>query len=159
LRFQASALLLAIMMPLTQGQAAEHEDDAAVESLRQEVQTLNKELSDFTTERRDRIMADIEDVLSAIDDRIATLDGRLKEDWDSADRVARAQAQTALASLRRERSRVTEWYQRMQDSADFTWESMKDGFNDAFNELSDAWQDAEQNIRKAGEKAGADESG
>lgn len=152
LRFQASALLLAMVMPLAQGQAAEDEDEAAVESLRQEVQTLNSELADFTTERRERLMADIEDVLSAIDDRIATLEGRLKEDWDSADRIERAQAQTALASLRRERSRVTEWNQRMQDSADFTWESMKEGFNDAFDELSEAWQDAEQRVRQAVEE-------
>jgi len=36
----------------------------------------------------------------------------------------------------------------MQDSADFTWESMKEGFNDAFDELSNAWQDAEDNIRE-----------
>ncbi|WP_372996683.1 hypothetical protein [Marinobacter sp.] len=157
-RFRAGALLLALVMPLAQGQAAEDDGEATVESLQQEVQRLNDELADFTTERRDRLMTDVEEVLDAIDGRIATLETRLQDDWESADRVARVQAQTALASLRRERSRVAEWYQRMEDSADFTWESMKDGFNDAFDELSDAWQDAEQNVRKAREKTGTDES-
>lgn len=152
LRFTFSSLLLALLMPLAQGQAAEGEGDAAVESLRQEVQTLNQELADFTAERRERLMADIKDLLGAIDDRIATLESNLKEDWNSSDRVARAQAQTALASLRRERSRVEEWYQRMQDSADFTWASMKEGFNEAFDELSQAWQDAEQRVRQAVEE-------
>ncbi|AZT84874.1 hypothetical protein EHN06_15680 [Marinobacter sp. NP-4(2019)] len=147
LRLQASALLLAMVMPLAQ--AAEDDSDATVESLRQDVQSLNQELSDFTAERRDQLMADIEDVLGAIDARVATLENRLEEGWGDADKIARAQAQTALASLHRERARVTEWHQRMQDSADFTWESMKEGFNDAFDKLSEAWQNAEKSVGQA----------
>ncbi len=147
LRLQASALLLAMVMPLAQ--AAEDDSEATVESLRQEMQSLNQELSDFTAERRERLMTNIEDVLGALDARIATLENRLQEGWDGADKIARAQAQTALASLHRERARVTEWHQRMQDSADFTWESMKEGFNDAFDKLSEAWQNAEQSVGQA----------
>ena len=151
LRLQASALLLAMMMPLAQGYAAEDDGDATVESLRQDIQTLNEELEQFTTERRDRLMTDIEEVLSAIDARIAVLENHLQESWDQADELTRAQAQTALASLRRERARVTEWNERMQDSADFTWESMKEGFNDAFDQLSEDWQSAEQKVGEAAE--------
>lgn len=149
LRLQASALMLAIVLPLAQGHAAEEDSDATEESLRQEMQSLDQELADFTTERRERLMTDIEDVLGAIDARIATLDKHLQDNWESADKLARAQAQTALASLRRERARATDWHQRMQDSTGSTWESMKDGFNDAFDELSEAWQSAEQNVRQA----------
>lgn len=152
LRLQASALLLAMVLPLAPGNAAEDDGDATVDSLRQEVQSLNQELADFTAERRERLMTDIDDVLGAMDARIAAMESRLQEDRDKADRLARAQAQTALASLRRERSRVTEWYQRMQDSTDATWESMKEGFNDAFDKLSEAWQSAEENVRQAREK-------
>lgn len=152
LRLQASALLLAMMMPLAQGHAAENDGDATVESLRQEVQSLNQELEAFTTERRERLMTDIEEVLSSIDARIEALENRLQEDWNKADKLTRAQAQTALASLRRERARVAEWYERMQVSADFTWESMKEGFKDAFDELSEAWQGAEQKVREVDEE-------
>lgn len=152
LRLQATALLVAMIMPLAQGHAAEDDGEATADSLSQEIQSLNQELEDFTTERRERLMTDIEEVLSSVDARIATLETRLQESWDKTDNLTRAQAQTALASLRRERARVTEWYQRMQDSADFTWESMKDGFNDAFDELSEAWQGAEQKVQKAGEE-------
>lgn len=152
LRLQASALLLAMMMPLAQGHAAENDGDATVESLRQEMQSLNQELEEFTTERRERLMTDIEQVLSSIDARIEALENRLQEDWNKADKLTRAQAQTALASLRRERARVTEWYERMQDSADFTWGSMKEGFKDAFDELSEAWQGAEQKVGEAAEE-------
>ncbi|MDK8463487.1 hypothetical protein [Marinobacter sp. SS13-12] len=151
-RLQASTLLLAMVLPLAQGHAAEDDGDPTAESLRQEVQSLNQELADFTIERRERLMTDIEDVLGAIDARIETLDSRLKENWNSTDRLARTQAQTALASLRGERSRVTEWHQRMQDSTDATWESMKEGFNDAFDKLSEAWQGAEETIRQTLEK-------
>jgi len=153
LRLQASVLLLAMMMPLAQAHAAEDDGDASVETLRQDMETLTQELEDFTTERRERLMSDIEDVLSSVDGRIAALEDRLQEDWDKADKLTRAQAQTALASLRRERARVTEWYERMQDSADFTWGSMKEGFNDAFDELSEAWQGAEQKVQEAGEES------
>ncbi len=151
-RLQASALLLAMMMPLAQGHAAENDGDASVETLRQDMESLTQELEDFTTERRERLMTDIEEVLSSVDARIATLENRLQEDWNAADKLTRAQAKTALASLRRERARVAEWYQRMQDSADFTWESMKDGFNDAFNNLSEDWQSAEQKVREVDEE-------
>lgn len=149
LRLQASALLLAMVLPLAQGQAAEHDDEATVEALRKEMQSLDQELADFSADRREQLMADIEDVLAAIEDRIATLDNHLQENWETADELARAQAQTALAALRRERARATEWHQRMKDSPDFTWESMKDGFNDAFDDLSETWQGAEQGVRKA----------
>ncbi|MCL7943705.1 hypothetical protein [Marinobacter sp. ATCH36] len=148
LLLQASALLLVMIMPLAQSQAAEDEGEVTVETLRQDVENLDQELNDFTAERRERLMTGIDEVLSDIDARTATLENRLKEDWDEADRLARAQAQTALASLRRERARVTEWYQRMQDSADYTWESMKEGFNDAFDQLAEAWQKAEQSVRQ-----------
>ena len=150
-RLQASAFLLAMVMPLAQGVAAEESNEASVASLKQDVQNLSQELSAFTAERRDQLMTDIEKVLASLDDRIATLEDRLQDDWDDTDKVVRAQAQTALASLHRERARVMEWYQRMQDSADFTWESMKDGFNDAFGKLSEAWRDAEQNVDQVGE--------
>lgn len=149
LRLQVSALLLAMIMPLAQSLAAEGEDETSVESLRQDVQNLDQELKDFTAERRERLMTSIDEVLSDIDARIATMENRLKENWNEADRLARAQAQTALASLRRERARMVEWQQRMQDSADYTWESMKEGFNDAFDQLSEAWHKAEQSVRQA----------
>ncbi|MDL0433605.1 hypothetical protein QPM17_20890 [Marinobacter sp. TBZ242] len=152
LRLKASALLLALVMPMAPGHAAEDDGDVTEESLRQEMQNLDQELADFTAERRERLMTDIEDVLDDIDARIATLNSRLRDNWNSADRLERAQAQTAVAALRRERSRVTEWLQRMQDSTNFTWESMKDGFNDAFDDLSEAWQGAEQKVRQAVEE-------
>lgn len=152
LRIKASTLLLAMVLPLAPGHAAEGESDATVESLRQKVQNLSQELTDFTSERREQLMADIENALAAIDARIATLEGQLEDEWTTADKLARAQAQTAIASLRRERARVRGWYERMQDSAGPTWESMKDSFDEAFEELSKAWQDAEQNVSKAVEE-------
>lgn len=152
LRLKASALLLAMVLPLAPGHAAEDDGDATEESLRQQVQSLSQELADFTSERREQLMMDIEKVLAAIDARIATLESQLQDDWTKADKLARAQAQTAIASLRRERARVKGWYERMQDSAGPTWESMKDSFDDAFNKLSEAWQGAEQNVRRAVEE-------
>lgn len=152
LRIQASALLLAMAVPLAHVHAAEDDSDTTVETLREDVVKLNQELEDFTTERRERLMTDIEDVLDAIDGRIRVLEKQLQDGRSKADQLTRAQAQTALASLRRERARVEEWYQRMQDSADFTWESMKDGFNDAFDTLSEDWQSAEEKVREAGEE-------
>lgn len=149
LRLQASALLLAMVMPLAPGHAVADDGDATEESLRQEMQNLDQALTDATGEQRDQLMTDIENVLGAIDARIATLESRLQEDWTTADKLARAQAQTAVASLRRERAQVTEWYQRMQDSTASTWESMKESFDDAYDKLSEAWQSAEQNVRQA----------
>lgn len=149
LRLQASALLLAMVMPLAPVHAAEDDGDVTEESLGKDLQSLDQELEDFSSEQREQLIADVEDVLDAIEVRIEMLDSRLRDNRDSADRLERVQAQTAVAALRRERSRVMEWHQRMQDSTGFTWESMKDGFNDAFDELSGAWQNAEENVRKA----------
>lgn len=149
-RFRVLGLTLAFLMasPLLHGQTQQSDDSASYEALAEEVENLNRELTDFTRERREQLMSDIDSVLAGIDDRIAALEGRLQEDWNELDRVARAEAQTALASLRRERSRVNEWHQRMKDSADFTWESMKEGFNDAFDGLAEAWMEAEQDVTR-----------
>ena len=152
LKLMTGALLLAIIMPLAPVQAADNADDAAVETLREDVANLNRELQEFTAERRERLMTDIEDVLDSMDARIAELETRLRENRNKVDQLTRAQAQTAVASLRRERARVTEWYQRMEDSANFTWESMKEGFNEAFDQLSEDWESAEQAVRDADEQ-------
>lgn len=156
LRLQASVLLLAMIMPLAQGHAEEgHAEEGnggvSMETLHQGMQSLDQELEDFSAERREQLMSDIDGVLSAVDARIVELDSRLEENWDEADQLTRAQAQTALASLRRERARVDEWYQRMEASADFTLESMKEGFHDAFDTLTENWQLAEQKVREAAE--------
>lgn len=155
LRSIASALLLATLMlsghAYAQDQDKEQDKQASVESIRKEVRDLNQELADFTAEKRDKLMKRIDDILASIDTRIARLEQELEEDWQEMDQVARAEARTALASLRRERARVAEWYQRMEDSSDFTWESMKEGFNDAFSQLSEAWQSAEKNVQQAAE--------
>jgi flagellar hook-basal body complex protein FliE len=142
-------MLLAMVMPLAQGHAAEGEGGVTADSLRQEMQKLEQKLTDFNAERRDQLMTDIDQVLSDIDLRAATLENRLQENWGEADRLARVQAQTAQASLSREQARVMEWYERMQDSADYTWESMGEGFQDAFDQLSEAWSNAEQKVSQA----------
>lgn len=143
-----AALLLALFMPLNQGHAAQ-DDELTAETLREDLQSLRDELADANAEQQNDLMADIESVLGSVEGRIEVLESRLQENWNTADRLARVQAQTAVASLRRERARATEWFMRMQDSSNLTWESMKDSFNDTFDEMSDAWQDAETNVSKA----------
>lgn len=150
-RLQASAMLLALVMPLAQAQAqaAENDGEVTADSLGPEVQKLEQKLTDFNAEMREPLMMDIEKVLGNIDARAAILENRLQENWGTADRLARVQAQTAMASLSRERARLVEWQQRMQDSPDYTWESMGEGFKSAFDELSEAWQGAEQKVGQA----------
>lgn len=149
LRMQVSALLLVTIMPLSHNLAADTETDVAPESLRQEVMNLSEELTNFTADRRERLMSDIKEVIGDIDARIAAMDNGLDEKWTEVDRLNRVKAQTALASLKRERARVGEWYERMEDSADYTWESMKEGFNDAYDNLTEAWLSAEQGVNTA----------
>lgn len=152
MRLQINVLLMAILMSLTQVVVAEDDSDATVDTVRQEMQSLREALENSDSERRDGLMDDIEDVMGVVDDRVMTLDNRLKDNWETADRLARVQAQTAVASMRRERARVVQWHDRMKDSSDATWGSMKDGFDEAFTDLSDAWQEAEENVRRAVEE-------
>ncbi len=154
LRFQIGASLLALLLFAGTSQGAENDSKASIESIRQEVQNLQQELKDFTEERRQELTADIEATLTDIDARIEALEARVNEDWQQMDRVARAHARSSLGALRRERGRVADWYQRMQDSPEYTWESMKDGFNEAFNNMAEAWKTAEKDVQKAidGEK-------
>lgn len=150
MRIQVSAFLLVMLMSLAQAVNAQGEnDEGTMDAVREAMQSLSQDLTEANAEQREELMTDIEGVLSVVDDRLMTLENRLEEKWDTADRLARVQAQTAVASLRRERARVLEWYGRMKDSRDGTWESMKDGFDDSFNDLSDAWKSAEENVRKA----------
>lgn len=146
--------MVALLLFAVISHGAEDDSKASVESIRQEVQDLQQELQDFTEERRKELTKDIEATLSDIDARIEALETRISEDWQQMDKVARAHARSSLGALRRERARVADWYQRMQDSSEFTWESMKEGFNEAFNSMADAWKTAEKDVQKAidGEK-------
>jgi hypothetical protein len=137
-----------MMMPLSQGYADGDSGDLTEDTLRKEMLGLDEALSNSDADQRKGLMDEIEDVLGAIDDRVAILNGRLEDNWEEADRLARVQAQTAIAALRREKARLQEWYQRMQDSSDATWGSMRDGFNDTYEDLPEAWQEAEDKVRR-----------
>ena len=123
LRYPISIFLLASCLLTGQAhgqeqqpqQQQQQEREATIESVRQEVQDLNQELAEFTADRRQQLMEDIEGTLKAIDTRVDALETRLKDEWNEMDEVARAHARSTLGALRRERARVAEWYQRMQD--------------------------------------------
>ena len=138
-----AALLLAVPVTL-----AEEQDESSVapRQLKEQMEQLDDRLSEYDQDQRAEAMTQVRTTLDALDSRIAELEEKLSSQRDDMDRRIRAQAKTSLAHLNRERLRAAEWYQRMEDSASFTWESMKDGFDDAWSKLIAAWLDAEKTV-------------
>ncbi|WP_404366068.1 hypothetical protein [Marinobacter sp.] len=138
-----AALLLAAPFAVAEGSDTARET-VAPQKLKEQAQQLEEKLAEYDQDQRDEAMSHIRETLDALDSRIEKLDQTMTSRREDMDRRIRAQAKTSLAHLNRERLRAAEWYQRMEDSASFTWESMKDGFDDAYSKLVEAWLDAEE---------------
>ncbi|WP_166256575.1 hypothetical protein [Marinobacter salicampi] len=115
-----------------------------LDDLQADVKELSQKLEEYSAEQREQAGERINRTLEALDARIAELDRKVETEWQEMSDITRAELKSTLATLRRQRAEVGDWYERMQASSTFTWESMKDGFDEAYREFTEAWREAEE---------------
>jgi hypothetical protein len=110
----------------------------------QETEDLLKALKTYTVEQREAIVKKTEAALRKLDARIDALESRIDNEWETMSEEARKKARAGLRTLRKQRTRVAEWYGSMKSSSEEAWEQMKEGFSDAFQQLRDTWRKSQQ---------------
>lgn len=124
--------------------ATESDDDRSVQDIKQETIELLQALKAYGVDQRDEAVEQARTALGNLDKRIETLESHMLEHWDEMDQAARDKSQASLQALRRQRTRVAEWYGGMKSSSASVWGHMKEGFSSAYSALHGAWQKSEK---------------
>ena len=119
-------------------------EKTSIEDIRQETQELIQALKSYTADQRDEAIQKSKTALENLDGRIDELETRVDNNWDKMDKAAREKARNSLKEVRKQRTRVAEWYGSLKSSSEDAWAHMKKGFSDAYNALYDAWEKSEE---------------
>lgn len=144
-----AVLLVGVLGFAPLGQAEQRDTPAGIAELKKESRDLLQALKSYSVEQRDEAITESRAVLDDLDKRIDTLERRLRENWNSMSEQARRKTGDKLRALRRERTRVAEWYGSLKNSSGEAWEHMKQGFSEAYRDLYEAWQRSEDAFRNS----------
>lgn len=142
--FPAILLLLTGLVMTPPGFSATSTDRTTTAEIKQETIELLQSLKAYSVDQREKALEQARTALANLDKRIETLETRLLEQWDEMDQVTRDQAQASLQALRRQRTRVAEWYGSMKSSSAGAWGHIKEGFSSAYRALHGAWEKSEK---------------
>lgn len=121
-------------------------DKTSIKEVKQEVQDAIQALKEYSADQRDEAIKETKTALNRLDNRIDALETRIDDNWDRTNEAVREKARATLKSLRRQRTRLAEWYGSLKSSSAAAWEEMKKGFSDAYISLYNAWEEAEEEI-------------
>ncbi len=148
-----SAFIMAVILGILPVCHAESPNDkTSVEDIKQETQDLLKALNSYTADQKDEAINKTKDALDSLDKRIDEMEAMIDKAWDKMDRAAREKARDSLKALRKQRTRVAEWYNRMKSSSGDAWDIIKKGFSDAYKALDDAWNKLKKELNYENDK-------
>ncbi|MDH3976710.1 MAG: hypothetical protein OEV42_20805 [Deltaproteobacteria bacterium] len=113
-------------------------DKTSIEELKKETEDLLEALNTYTVNQREEAIGQTKTALDNLDKRIDALEARIDESREKMDKAAREKARASLKALRKERTKVAEWYGSLKSSTGDAWENMKKGFSNAYKLLNDA---------------------
>ncbi len=119
-------------------------DETTAKEVKQEMNDLLNTLKSYTAEQRDEAVKITQKTLDKLDKQIESLESRIDKNWESMTKTARAETRANMKALRKQRTKVAEWYGSMKSSSASAWEEMKKGFSDAYRTLEKAWEKSEK---------------
>ena len=119
-------------------------EKTSIEDVRQETRELIQALKSYSADQRDEAIQKSKSTLENLDRRIDALETRIDNNWDKMNKAARENARNSLKEVRKQRTKVAEWYGSLKSSSEDAWAHMKKGFSDAYNALYDAWEKSEE---------------
>ena len=114
----------------------------ALQDVEKRVSEAVASIKTYTVDQRAEAVQKAKGILDDIDARIDQLDARVQQKWDRMDQAARQRAADDLATLRKERTRVAEWYGGLKHGSNQAWEDVKTGFSKSVRDLGDAFSKA-----------------
>jgi vacuolar-type H+-ATPase subunit H len=136
-----SIVYLAIPLISHAGQPAEEKTTS--KEVWQEIKEAFEAVQDLTAEQRDEAVKNIKVALEKLDRQIESMENSMGKKWDQMDQAARRQARSTLASLRKQRNELAEWYGGLKYSSVAAWGHVKNGFMKSYESLAEAFGKAE----------------
>jgi type VI protein secretion system component VasK len=126
------------------------EEKTTKKEVKQEIKEAFEAVKNYTADQRDEAVKNIKVALENIDDQIESMENRIGNKWDQMDQVARRKARSTLASLRKQRNELAEWYGGLKYSSAEAWGHVKNGFLKSYEALSQAFGQAESELNSNG---------
>ena len=118
-------------------------EKTTMEEVKQEIKEAFESMENYTADQRDEAVDKIKVALGNIDSQIEGMENRIGKKWDQMDQAARRKAKSTLASLRKQRNELAEWYGGLKYSSAEAWGHVKNGFLKSYKALSTAFGKAE----------------
>lgn len=138
----STGLIMASTAFATQDKPAQTTAQDVKKQVAETVQTIKS----YSITQRDQAVQKAKEVLEDFDARINDLESQVSQKWDQMDQSARQEALSSMASLRKQRNAVAEWYGGLKHGSKQAWEDVKAGFSKSFHDLGDAFNKAYQNL-------------
>ena len=142
--FTSIFMLMAMLAIAPLCYADKSDEKTSIEDVRQESRELIQALKSYSADQRDEAIRKSKSALENLDRRIDALEARIDNNWDKMNESAREKARNSLKAVRKQRTKVAEWYGSLKSSSADAWLHMKKGFSDAYNALYDAWEKSEK---------------
>jgi len=145
MRLFASLCLVIVMFGISPLCSAEPSDKkVSIDEVKRETQDLITALKAYTADQRDEATEKTKAALDKLDKHIENLEASIDKNWDKMDKAGREKSRASIKALRKQRTKVAEWYGSLKTSSVGAWEHMKKGFSDAYNSLHSTWEKSEK---------------
>ncbi len=131
-------------------------EKTTMEEVKQEIKDAFESMENYTADQRDEAVDKIKVALGNIDSQIEGMENRIGKKWDQMDQAARRKAESTLASLRKQRNELAEWYGGLKYSSAEAWGHVKNGFLKSYKALSTAFGKAESEFNPNGSAKDSD---
>lgn len=132
------------------------EEKTTKKEVKQEIREAFEAVENYTADQRDEAVEKIKVALKNIDRQIEGMENRIGKEWDQMDQAARRKAGSTLASLRKQRNELAEWYGGLKYSSAEAWGHVKKGFLKSYKALSTAFGQAESEFNPKGSAKDSD---
>ncbi len=132
------------------------EEKTTKKEVKQEIKEAFEAVENYTADQRDEAVEEIKVALENIDSQIEGMENRIGKKWDQMDRAARRKAGSTLASLRKQRNELAEWYGGLKYSSAEAWGHVKNGFLKSYKALSTAFGKAQSEFKPNGSAKDSD---
>ena len=132
------------------------EEKTTKKEAKQEIKEAFEAVKNYTVAQRDEAVKKIKVALESIDNQIESMENRIGKKWDQMDQAARQKARSTLASLRKQRNELSEWYGGLKYSSAEAWGHVKIGFLNSYKALAKSFGKAESEFNPKGSAKDSD---
>ena len=124
--------------------APQVQEAASIEDVKQSFDSFAKVLESYSYEQRDQAIAAVREEKQLIQARAKSLEKSLGQQTASLSEEVTEKRRETLQALKQRQNELQAWSQRLENSSQGAWQSMKSGLSKAYSVLAESVEDAEQ---------------